>query len=138
MNIFDLIGTVVVNVIKSITTVINLITVSVKKKVLTTLEPKPNRQQIQELKAELARLTKPSKPTKTEDSASNLFSPQNPVPGVDLLQKEGWSRVHVHPVPETGQQVLILKNEKENKAKMLGKQAFLDYLEELNKKHGRR
>lgn len=31
MNIFDLIGTVVVNVIKSITTVINLITVSVKK-----------------------------------------------------------------------------------------------------------
>lgn len=118
MNIFDLIGTVVVNVIKSITTVINLITDSVKKGLKNIT-------------------TRPLKPTKTDALESNLFSPQNPVPGVDLLQKEGWSRVSVHPVPETGQQVLILKNEKENKAKILGKQAFLAYLEELNKKHGR-
>ena len=64
MNIFDLIGTVVVNVIKSITTVINLITDSVKKGLKNIT-------------------TRPLKPMKTD-----------------------------HPVPETGQQVLILKNEK--------------------------
>jgi hypothetical protein len=76
-----------------------------------------------------------AKPTQTV--ASELFSRTHPLPGQDLLVKEGWTKVAVHPVPQTGQQVIVLKDEKNSKGKMLGKEAFLEYLKELNEKHNR-
>lgn len=140
MGLLDLIGKAVlifyVNVVLVLEQLIEFVENfmdSIKKKV-----SKPSQQQqIQDLKAEFSRRTNLSPLTTTDGSGSNPFTPKNPVPGVDLLQKEGWTKVYVHPCPEANQQVLILKNEKQNTAKMLGKQAFLEYLEELNAKYNK-
>jgi hypothetical protein len=116
MNLFGFIGNLLVTAIKSVTNVINLLVGKLEKKFL------------------ILQKVRLFQSTKAATSDSNPFSPQNPVPGVDLLAKEGWTKVNVHPLVGLEQQLLILKNEKERKVKVLGKRAFLEYLEELKSK----
>lgn len=149
MNIFDIIGNFTVAVVNTVTRIVTSLVELVKKKVLfLSNRIKTSNVSSQKLTKQNTSHSvngtttqppiKSSSASRTRMEASkSLFTPTNPVPGQDLLMKEGWTRINVHPVPATGQQVLILKNEKNGTAKMLGKEAFLEYLKELNDKHNR-
>jgi hypothetical protein len=146
MNIFDLIGNFVVaavnaatRIVTELVAIVNELLDTSKKKVLVKLsEQQKNSQKSSSAKSLQKPQTSQRQIVNTIPSkSSSIYTPKNPIPGQDLLLKEGWTKVNVHPVPETGQQVILLKNQKNNTAKMLGKEAFLKYLEELNEKHNR-
>jgi hypothetical protein len=151
MNILDLIGNFVLSLYgaflifaKEVIEAVDAMIGSTKKKVSTqwnrTLEKKSQKLSTYPLESGITTQQQTKSSSVKLDHKENselIFSTQNPLPGQDLLVKEGWTTARVHPVPETGQQVIILKDEKNNKGKMLGKEAFLEYLVKLNEKHNR-
>ncbi len=146
MNILDFIGNLVIKAINAVTgivtelvTIVNELLDTGKKKVSNELS---NLQKSSQTNSSVKRSQQQPNSQRQivntiPSKSSSIYTPRNPIPGQDLLVKEGWTKVDVHPVPQTGQQVILLKNQKNNTAKMLGKEAFLKYLEELNEKHNR-
>lgn len=52
----------------------------------------------------------------------------------ELLQKEGWDVLEVHPLQNYDEELVMLKNSKTGKGRILGREAFHKYLIELGGK----